>query len=100
MGSDSKEFGPGSIVWAWVKSWHPAQVIAPHELPESHASLAAKCPKTSVIIKWFVINNYFLVLVSWLDHLGSNRVDRERASKSGEIQDAWDMAVSILREDF
>jgi hypothetical protein len=99
-GPDSEEFGPGSIVWARVRRWHPAKIVAPHELPESHSSLAAKCPKTSVIVKRFVINDYMPVPVSRLDHLGTNTIDRERAGKTVEIRDAWDMAVSVLREDF
>ena len=95
LSSDSEEFGPGSIVWAHVRCWH-----MPHDLPKSYSHLAAKCPKTSVIVKRFVINDYLLLPVTRLDHLGTNTIDRERASKTVEIRDAWDMAVSVLREDF
>ena len=100
LSSDSEEFGPGSIVWARVRRWHPAQIVMPHDLPKSYSHLAAKCPKTSVIVKRFVINDYLLLPVTRLDHLGTNTIDRERASKTVEIRDAWDMAVSVLREDF
>ena len=100
LGSDNEEYGPGRIVWARVRRWHPAQIVMPHELPKSYSHLAAKCPTTSVIVKRFVINDYLLLPVARLDHLGTNAIDRERASKTAQIRDAWDVAVSVLREDF
>ena len=35
LSSDSEEFGPGSIVWACVRRWHPVQIVMPHDLPKS-----------------------------------------------------------------
>ena len=51
-------------------------------------------------IKRFIIDDIKVVPLRQLDTLASNKVDRERASTAPYIRDAYDVALSTLREDF
>ena len=53
-----------------------------------------------MFIKRYGLEDVKLLPVSRVDILGTNKVDRERASKTTEIRDAYDIAVAELRDDF
>ena len=59
----------------------------------------AKKILTSVFVKRFLIGDIKIVPISRLDTLGLNKVDRERASKTPSIREAWDLAIAIMRGD-
>ena len=41
-----------------------------------------------------------IVPIKRLDTLAGNKVDRERASKSADIRKAYEIALSLQRDDF
>ena len=84
-------------MWARILRWHPGQIISPQELPPAYSSLSNKCAETSVFVKRFIINDVKIIPISRLDNLGLNTVDRERAGKTPDIREAWDLAVSMMR---
>ena len=99
-GEESEEFGPGTIVWARVRSWHPGLILAPHDVPDSFSNLLTKCSTESVFVKRFKVEDIKIVPIKKLDTLAGNKVDRERASKSADIREAYEIALSLQRDDF
>ena len=99
-GAESEEFGPGTIVWARVRSWHPGIILAPHDVPDSFSNLLNSCSTESVFIKRFKIDDIKIVSIKRLDTLAGNKVDRERACKSADIREAYEIALSLQRDDF
>ena len=96
---DEDELGPGSVVWARVQRYHPALVLAPSDVPASLSHLLARVKKPSLFIKRFLLEDIKLVPVSRICSLGSNKVDREKAEKTKDIKEAYDMALAVLRGD-
>ena len=99
-GEESEEFGPGAIVWARVRSWHPGLILAPHDVPDSFSNLLTMCSTESVFVKRFKVDDIKIVPIKRLDTLAGNKVDRERASKSADIREAYEIALSLQRDDF
>ena len=49
--------------------------------------------------KRFGLNDIKLVPVNRVKTLGSNKVDRQRAGRTPEIREAYDMALAVLLGD-
>ena len=97
---EKEEFGPGAIVWARILRWHPATILAPSDVPASLSHLLQQSSVPSVFIKRFIIDDIKVVPLSRITMLASNKIDRERASKTPEIRDAYDASMAQLRGDF
>ena len=93
------DLSPGSIVWARILHWHPAVVVAPHDVPDSFSHLITGNKHESLFVRRFVINDIKLVPINRLMALGTNKIDREKATKTDEIKSAYEMAVAVLRGD-
>ena len=67
---------------------------------ETYSHLLNSCNEQSVFVKRFILEDIKVVPLGRVDMLDSNKVDRERANKTPQIREAYDMALSELREDF
>ena len=97
---EKEEFGPGAIVWARILRWHPAIILAPSDVPASLSHLLQQSSVPSVFIKRFIIDDIKVVPLSRITMLANNKIDRERASKTPDIRDAYDASMAQLRGDF
>ena len=96
---EDEDLVPGSIVWARVQRYHPAQVLSPSEVSSSLTKLLSKAKVPSLFVKRFGLNDIKLVPVNRVQTLGSNKVDRQRAGRTPEIREAYDMALAVLLSD-
>ena len=91
---DEEDVGPGDIVWAlYGRTWYPACLCNLIDLPEG-TRRNFKNPKGKFIAKWYGEERYSLV--SKVDHLAENRLDAQRASRSKDILQAYNLALEEL----
>ena len=93
---DSEElFGPGSVAWArlWGEKvqWFPVLVLGCQDIP---AELASMITKDNCLVRRFFFDDLRLVKKKFLNYLGENKVDGQRSSKSIEIMQAYNWALS------
>ena len=79
--------------------WYPAKILALSEVPSYFSNLSQNSESGLFVLRYGFLD-IKLVPVSRLSMLAQNKLDRERASKTPEIRDAYDQAVSDLRDDY
>ena len=65
----------------------------------SLSHLLTKAKQPSLFVRRFGLDDIKLVPIGRIKMLGQNKVDRQWASKTTEIGDAYNMAVAIMRGD-
>ena len=92
--------GHGTVVWARLRSWYPATICSPEDIPEKFKKLIPDHPMADVFVKRFEpFNDVRVVKVKNIEQLGENRVDKARACKSEAINAAYSLALATMRGD-
>ena len=91
---------PGTVVWARLRSWYPATICSPEEIPEKFRKLIPDHPQDDIFVKRFEpFNDIRLVKAKNIDQLGENRSDKFRAAKTENINTAYCLALATMRGD-
>ena len=91
---------PGTVVWARLRSWYPATICSPEEIPEKFRKLIPDHPQDDIFVKRFEpFNDIRLVKAKNIDQLGENWSDNFRAAKTENISTAYCLALATMRGD-
>ena len=71
--------------------WFPVLVLGCQDIP---AELASMITTDNCLVRRFFFNDLRLVKKKFLNYLGENKVDGQRSSKSIEIMQAYNVALS------
>ena len=92
---NTEVYGPGSVAWArlWGEKaqWFPVLVLGTQDIPAEQATLLHS---DTMFVRRFFYNDIRIVKKKFLDGLGENKIDGKRSSKSIEILQAYNMALS------
>ena len=98
---EQPKFPPGSVVWAKQRSWFPGRVCNFNEIPDDLKIRLGRQPNDENVIvhRFEPFDDHIIVRVEKLDELGEFRVDRMRAGRGPNINQAYQHAVAELNDD-
>ena len=89
--NDDENMGPGDVVWAlYGRTWYPGRLCDMVDVPENSRK-NLKNPNGKFIVKWYGEDQYNLV--SKIEILAENRIDAQRASRSADMQQVYNLAL-------
>ena len=92
---ESEPIGAGTVVWARIRSWYPAEVCCLEDIPLTFKKLIPDHPSDEVFIKRFPpFGDVRLVKLTYIQGLGENKLDKVRAMKSETILEAYNNALA------
>ena len=87
-------------MWARIRSWYPSQICYPEEIPDKFKKLIPDHPTDNIFAKRFEpFSNVRIVKAKYIDDLGENRIDKIRAAKSENINEAYFKALATIMGD-
>ena len=97
---EDDSLAPGTVVWARLRSWYPATICSPEDIPDSLKKLLPDHPATDVFVKRFEpFSDVRVIKAKNIDQLSENRCDKARAAKSEAINKAYSLALATMRGD-
>ena len=92
--------GPGAVVWCRRRQWYPAQVIDLHGVPQGIRKHLTEYPKDDYIVS--LLPPFDEVCIVGRDRvrvLDENKVDKAYASRSNDVNRAYNYGLALKRGD-
>ena len=100
---DGRQTGPGSLVWAKLRSWFPARICDLQEIPSQLKAQLGKQPSAENVVVWLFppFSEHRVVRLRNIgEEIGENRVDRVFAGRGARINEAYQYALAEKHGDF
>ena len=95
---EDDNLAPGTVVWARLRSWYPAIICSPEEVPAMYKKFIPDYPTSDVFVRRFApFNDVRIVKVKNIDSLAENQTDKANACMNEDINISDYIVLATLR---
>ena len=93
---EEEPLGPGSIIWVRRRSWYPGRVVDVHNLPQGTKKYLPEHPENELIVELFPpFCDVVIAKRGRIERLNESASDKEKASKSEDVNAAYNQALAV-----
>ena len=93
---EDEPLGPGSIIWVRRRSWFPGRVVDVHNLPQGTKKYLPEHPENELIVELFPpFCDVVIAKRGRIERLNESASDKEKASKSEDVNAAYNQALAV-----